>query len=91
MRPATAVLLVLFLAFACIDAPAAPALRNSDCLDCHADKTLTRTNAAGKSISLFVNAAALAASVHRTNACVSCHSDVTAAHPDDNRPVETVH
>lgn len=57
---------------------------NSDCLDCHGDKTLTTTNSAGREISLFVDAAKLAASVHRTNTCVSCHADLTAKHPDDN-------
>jgi cytochrome b subunit of formate dehydrogenase len=63
-------------------APKAPS--NSDCLDCHGDKTLNKTNAAGKAISLFVDVAKYTNSVHRTNACVSCHGDVTAKHPDDN-------
>ena len=67
---------------------AAPALRDSDCLECHSDKTLSMTNAAGKAVSLFVDAARLAASVHKTNSCVSCHADVTAGHPDDNRPAQ---
>ena len=30
---------------------------NSDCFDCHSDKTLTKTNAAGKEVSLFVDEA----------------------------------
>ena len=68
-------------------AAAAPAMSDDDCLVCHADNTLTTTNAAGRQISLFVDKARLAASVHRTNSCVSCHADITAAHPDDNRPV----
>ncbi len=65
-------------------ASAAEAIKNSACLDCHSDKTLYRTNAAGKGISLFVDQAKLTASVHKTNACVSCHSDLTSKHPDDN-------
>jgi formate dehydrogenase gamma subunit len=69
-------------------ASAADALKNSDCLDCHSDKTLTRTNAAGKEISLFVDPAKLAASIHKTNTCVSCHADLTAKHPDDNVPAQ---
>ncbi len=64
-------------------APAAE-IKNSDCLDCHADKTLTRTNDAGKEISLFVDVAKLAASIHKTNTCASCHADITTKHPDDN-------
>src|SRR5208282_3659397 len=73
-----------------IGAMAAPAMRDSDCLDCHADNTLTLTNAAGREISLFVDKAKLAASVHATNGCVTCHADITSAHPDDNRPVAPV-
>ena len=65
----------------------AAALADSDCLDCHSDKTLTTTNAAGVAKSLFVDPAILSASVHKTNACISCHADLTAKHPDDNRPV----
>lgn len=59
-------------------------LKDSDCLDCHADKTLTKTNAAGKEISLFVDIAKLAASAHKTNSCAVCHNDITEKHPDDN-------
>jgi formate dehydrogenase gamma subunit len=71
-------------------ATAAPVMSDDDCLVCHADKTLAVTNAAGRAISLFVDQARFAASVHATNGCVSCHRDVTAAHPDDNRPVAPV-
>ena len=59
-------------------AAAAPAMSDDDCLVCHADNTLTATNAAGRAISLFVDKARLAASVHKTNSCVSCHTDITA-------------
>jgi formate dehydrogenase gamma subunit len=71
-------------------AAAAPVMSDDDCLVCHADNTLTMTNAAGREISLFVDKARLAASVHATNSCVSCHTDITATHPDDNRPVPPV-
>ncbi|MGB7767457.1 MAG: cytochrome b/b6 domain-containing protein [Verrucomicrobiia bacterium] len=71
-------------------AMAAPAMSDNDCLVCHADNTLAITNAAGRTISLFVDQARLAASVHKTNSCVSCHADITAAHPDDNQPVPPV-
>jgi formate dehydrogenase gamma subunit len=63
-------------------------IKNSACLDCHSDKTLTKTNAAGKAVSLFVDEAKLAASIHKTNTCVSCHADITAKHPDDNLPAK---
>src|SRR6516162_8136443 len=63
-------------------------IKASACLDCHADKTLYKTNSAGKAVWLFVDEAKLAASVHRTNSCVSCHSDITLKHPDDNVPAK---
>lgn len=69
---------------------AAAALKNSDCLECHADKTLTKTNASGKELSLFVEAAKLAASAHKTNTCASCHADLTPEHPDDNLAAKPV-
>ncbi len=69
---------------------AAPAPSDSDCLDCHGLETLSKTNNAGREISLFVDQARLTASVHATNRCVSCHNDVTTTHPDDNRPVPPV-
>ena len=59
-------------------------LKNEDCLECHSDKTLTRTNSFGKEISLFVDSTKLLASAHKTNSCASCHSDLTEKHPDDN-------
>jgi formate dehydrogenase gamma subunit len=71
--------------------PASGAISNSDCLDCHSDKTLIKTNAAGREISLFVNEAKLIASAHKTNTCASCHNDITTSHPDDNvaaKPVD---
>ncbi|MBP7826768.1 MAG: NapC/NirT family cytochrome c [Verrucomicrobia bacterium] len=69
---------------------AAPEIKNSHCLDCHEDETLTKTDASGREVSVFVDAAKLAASVHRTNTCVSCHTDVTEAHPDDDVPAKPV-
>ena len=67
---------------------AAEPIKNSACLDCHADKTLTKTNAAGKEVSLFVDVAKIALSVHKTNTCASCHADITVKHPDDNVPAQ---
>lgn len=86
------ILLPLLLApfFIPFRAPAAPVLNNAFCLDCHADKTLYRTNSAGRGISLFVDEAKLKASAHTTNSCISCHADATAKHPDDNVVLQPV-
>ncbi len=75
------------LGFALAVSALAAAPSDSDCLDCHGMDSLTTTNANGHVISLFVDAAKLAASAHHTNSCVSCHTDVTAQHPDDGRAV----
>ena len=80
------VLLSLLLA---LTAGAKP-MSNADCLECHSDPTLVKTNAAGKAVSLFVDAAKLAGSVHHTNTCASCHADITRKHPDDNVAVQPV-
>jgi formate dehydrogenase gamma subunit len=80
---------LLALLAAAINAAAVPALTDKFCLDCHADQSLTKT-VEGKDISVFVDKAKLAASIHATNTCVSCHGDVTAKHPDDNKAVQPV-
>ena len=61
---------------------------NSACLECHSDKTLTKTNAAGKEVSLFVDEATLKTTIHSTNTCTDCHADITSKHPDDNLPMQ---
>jgi formate dehydrogenase gamma subunit len=70
--------------------PAFAGLTDADCLDCHGDNTFVKTNAAGKTISLFVDKAKLVVSAHKTNTCISCHADVSSKHPDDNQPVALV-
>lgn len=67
---------------------AAEAIPNSDCLLCHEDKTLAKTNANGSVKFLFVDEAKFAKSVHKTNACVGCHADITSKHPDDEVPAK---
>jgi len=61
---------------------------NADCLICHRDQTLTKTNAQGAVKLLYLDAAKLGASVHQSNACVNCHTDLTDQHPDDNVPAQ---
>lgn len=64
--------------------------RDSDCLLCHEDASLTKTNALGRVISLHVDPAVLRASAHATNTCASCHTDIGDEHPDDGRTAEPV-
>jgi cytochrome b subunit of formate dehydrogenase len=63
---------------------------NSACLECHSDRTLYKTNAAGQGICLFVDETNLLRAVHKTNSCASCHSDISAKHPDDNVAAQSV-
>jgi formate dehydrogenase gamma subunit len=65
-------------------------IKNSECLECHSDKTLTSTNAAGVVKNLYVDASILAGSVHQKTACASCHVDLTAKHPDDNLAAQPI-
>lgn len=61
----------------------AGAIDNSDCFSCHEDKGLSKADAAGKTVSLYVDQAAYNASIHGSNQCVSCHADIKEApHPD---------
>lgn len=61
----------------------ARAIDNSDCFGCHEDKTLSKTDASGKTINLFVDAAKYAGSSHASKNCTSCHTDITEVpHPD---------
>ena len=53
---------------------AAIAQTNDDCLMCHSDKSSSMTKK-GRSVSLFVDGAAFAASAHGELECVACHVD----------------
>ena len=57
---------------------------NDTCLDCHGQKDLDKKDAQGRVISLYVDAAKMAGSVHKNIACAGCHSDLTSDHPDNN-------
>ncbi len=83
-------LLLLTILASPLPSAGAAEIKNSVCLDCHSDKTLCKTNATGQALSLFVDEAKFATTVHKTNSCVSCHADMTTKHPDDNVPAQPV-
>ena len=58
-----------------------------DCLSCHADKSLTATDASGKSKSVHVEPAAFQQSVHGVLSCSDCHADVKG-YPHDPPPAK---
>jgi thiosulfate reductase cytochrome b subunit len=66
----------------------ARAIGTAECLACHSDPSLTKTNAAGKEVSLFVDPKKFAASIHGKNLCTSCHTGITSLpHPENLKPV----
>ena len=64
--PARTVLILQLALFALsqVCLPAADKSPNNACLDCHGDKTLSKTNAFGKEISLFVDQAKFEGTIH---------------------------
>jgi cytochrome b subunit of formate dehydrogenase len=65
------------------------AIPNGDCFDCHSDKELMGTNQAGRTVSMYVDKAAYAASVHADQACTDCHDDIKELeHPPVLKPVD---
>jgi uncharacterized protein with PIN domain len=88
LRPAPILILLVFLA-ALAGSPAF-AQEDSDCLACHSDNTLTGQRA-GQTISVYVNEAGWASSVHASIGCVGCHADLTGQdlpHADDLKKVD---
>ena len=76
--------LPILIALVCLTARTAVALDNADCFTCHADESLVKKDATGKTVSLFVDEAKFKATIHGKNLCTSCHSDITEApHPDN--------
>ncbi|NPA68153.1 MAG: DUF4405 domain-containing protein [Chlorobi bacterium] len=63
---------VLLLFIGC---PKTNAQTNEDCMMCHEDKDL-KTERYGKTISVYVNSAALLNSVHKELKCIACHDDL---------------
>jgi cytochrome b subunit of formate dehydrogenase len=69
-------LIVLLLLASASTARAEHKLKDSDCLSCHSDSTLT-TEVNGKQVSLYVDGSKLKHSIHGDMfACVDCHTDV---------------
>jgi cytochrome b subunit of formate dehydrogenase len=61
---------------ACASTSSAQKLKDSDCLTCHGDSTLT-TDVNGNTVSLYVDQNKLQHSIHgRLFSCVDCHTDV---------------
>lgn len=86
------VLLAMWLGLGQVARAAEEPVPNDKCLECHGMSDLSKTNAAGKVFSLFVDEAKYAASMHKTNQCIDCHQDLRLRweHPEDNHVVQPV-
>lgn len=64
------------------------AMDNSDCLDCHSDDSLERSESEGIKSGLYIDSNRFKFSVHNVNevGCVDCHSDIEKLDYDDNVP-----
>ena len=60
--------------FFIINKSPAYALDGSNCLQCHGNAGLTKTDNVGQKVSLYVNAQSIDTAAHRYIDCVSCHS-----------------
>jgi cytochrome b subunit of formate dehydrogenase/nitrate/TMAO reductase-like tetraheme cytochrome c subunit len=62
--------------------------KDAECLACHADPTLSTTDANGKTVSLTVDAEKMKQSIHGGMfSCVDCHKDVKSS-PHENTPAK---
>ncbi len=68
--------------------PRASAIENSECLDCHGDDSLVRTESQGTNSSLYVEQKAFQYSIHNINGiqCVDCHNDISELQTDKDVP-----
>jgi len=85
-----AVCLMFFSAIALLPFPQTAFSQTvDDCIECHMDRTLTKTDPAGTVHSLYVDKEMYLLSVHAEMeyTCVDCHEDVKAeTHPSDGIP-----
>ncbi len=65
------------------------AQESSDCLACHGEKDFTAERK-GRTVSLYVSAKALAASIHGSLQCVNCHADLEGKELPHDAPLRKV-
>ena len=88
MRAVRILLLVPTLAWLA-PAPATRAASSEDCLTCHSDPSLS-ADRQGESVSLHVDSAILADSVHKDLSCTDCHSGFNPEELPHKKKIEPV-
>jgi hypothetical protein len=88
-KPLMVLSALLFLAASIIILPCGALSQELDeCLECHSDRNLTKTDAAGKVHSLYVDKKLFVESAHgKLNyTCMECHTEATLDHPTEGVP-----
>ena len=88
MRAVRVLLLFAILALLA-SSGAAGAASSEDCLACHSDPSLSAERQ-GKSVSLHVDPAVLAGSVHKDLGCTDCHAGFNAEELPHKKKIEAV-
>jgi hypothetical protein len=80
---------VLF--FACLLPVSGYATENDECMECHSDDSLERSESEGMKENLYLDYSKFKFSVHNVNgiACIDCHSDIEELNYDNEVPHNT--
>jgi len=90
MKTSATLLIVVAALWPCSATYAKGIIPNDKCLECHADKDLTKDLPDRKTKSLFVDEAKLKGSAHGKRQCAECHKDLADTHPDDAKTAQPV-
>ncbi len=58
-------------------------ISSDDCMECHSDPELTKTDETGAEISLFIDETKFAESTHGELECLDCHADISSLPHDE--------
>jgi len=84
-------LIFLALFFSCLLPVPGYATENDECMECHSDDSLERSESEGMKEDLFLDYSKFKFSVHNVNGitCVDCHSDIEELNYDNEVPHKT--
>ena len=86
-----ATLIFFALFFSCLLPVLGYATENDECMECHSDDSLERSESEGMKEDLFLDYSKFKFSVHNVNgiACIDCHSDIEELNYDNEVPHNT--
>ena len=93
MKIKTCLAVGVFIALisSCLFSTQAHAIENDECMECHSDDSLERSESEGMKEDLFIDYNSFKFSVHNVNGvtCVDCHSDIEELNWDNDVPHAT--